>query len=223
VKRGLVLVEGQTEEQFVNHCLAPHLIDQGLALTATIVNTKRPVGRPHFKGGATSYGKVNRDLQLLLYDSDASVITTVLDYYALPSDFPGMADRPAGPPERRVGYVEAAWGAAVGDRRFVPHLTLHEFEAWIYADPARLEAWMFDDDPMVIPRIAEIAAEYASAEHIDDGVETAPSKRLRRLFRAYDKTVHGPLAVRAIGIDRIRATCSHFSAWLRQLETIAAA
>src|SRR4051812_14207958 len=106
MKRGLVLVEGQTEEQFVNDCLGPHLLARGLALTPTIVKTKRTVGGEHFKGGITSYGHVRRDLGFLLRDTGASVITSVLDYYALPMSFPGMLDRPAGSPGDRVVHVE---------------------------------------------------------------------------------------------------------------------
>lgn len=59
MKRGLVLVEGQTEERFVNDCLAPYLLAQGLILERpTIVTTKRVVGGPQFKGGVRSYSKV---------------------------------------------------------------------------------------------------------------------------------------------------------------------
>ena len=223
MKRGLVLVEGQTEERFVNECLGPYFATQGLFLIATIVKTKRVVGAPHFEGGVASYGQVRRDLGLLLRDSDASVITTLLDYYALPSDFPGMRDRPDGSPTQRVAHVETAWAAAVADRRFVPHLALHEFEAWVYADPSRLEPWMFDDDATVIPRIAAIATAHPTPEDIDEGPTSAPSKRLRNVFAAYQKTMHGPLAVSAIGIDGIRAKCPHFAAWLQRLEILAAA
>jgi hypothetical protein len=51
-----------------------------------------------------------------------------------------------------VEHVETAWAAAVGDRRFVPHLVLHEFETWVYADPSKLEPFMFDDDPGSLKR-----------------------------------------------------------------------
>ncbi|HEX3474166.1 MAG TPA: DUF4276 family protein [Kofleriaceae bacterium] len=224
MKRGLVLVEGQTEERFVNECLAPYLLDKGLILERpTIVATKRVAGGPSFKGGISSYGQVQRDLQPLLHDGHASVITTVLDYYALPKDFPGMHSRLAGSPRSRVEHVEAAWAAAVADRRFVPHLALHEFEAWVYADRSKLEPFMFDDDPGVIEAIARIAAGHPTPEDIDDGPMTAPSKRLRDVFAAYQKPLHGPLAVVAIGIDRIRAVCPHFHHWLTRVETLASA
>jgi len=145
----------------------------------------------------------------------------VIDYYALPMDFPGMRDRPPGTPRSRVEHVEAAWATAVGDRRFVPHLALHEFETWVYADPSRLEPFMSDDDPAVIDAIAKIAAAHAAPEDIDDGPMTAPSKRLRNVFAAYQKALHGPLAVAAIGLDRIRAECPHFHQWIGRLEALA--
>jgi Domain of unknown function (DUF4276) len=201
MKRGLVLVEGQTEERFVGECLGPYLAAKGLG----------------------SYSQVRRELGFLLHDTGASVITTLLDYYALPPEFPGMADRSARSPKDRFMHVEAAWAASVGDTRFVPHLALHEFEAWVYAAPACLEPWMFDDDVTIIAAIAAVASVHSTPEDIDEGRETAPSKRLRSAFAGYQKTLHGPLAVTAIGIDRIRAVCPHFARWLDHLEAIAAA
>ena len=82
-----MLVEGQTEERFVNECLGRYFATHGLFLIATVVKTKRVVGAAHFEGGVTSYGQVRRDLGLLLRDSDASIITTLLDYYAVPRTF----------------------------------------------------------------------------------------------------------------------------------------
>lgn len=221
MKRGLVLVEGQTEERFVNDCLAPYLLPRGLALERpTVVTTKRVVGGPHAKGGVTSFAKVQRDLERLLRDSHTSVITTLFDYYALPMDFPGMQSRPAGAPRIRVEHVERAWARVVDDPRFVPHLVLHELEAWVYADPSRLEPYMFDDDAGIVAAIARIAANHTSPEDIDDGPSTAPSKRLFDAFAAYQKLLHGPTAIAAIGIDRIRATCPHVHDWLVRIEAL---
>lgn len=223
MKRGLVLVEGQAEERFVTECLAPYFLAKGLVLATTIVKTKRAVGGPHFKGGVLNYGQVRRDAGLLLRDTNAVLITTLLDYYALPKDFPGMSDRPAGSSRDRIEHVEAAWATAVEDTRFLPHLVLHEFEAWVYAAPACLEPWMFDDDVNVIAAITAVAAAHRTPEDIDEGAQTAPSKRLFGAFEAYQKTVHGPLALLAIGIERIRAACPHFARWVERLEAICAA
>ena len=222
MKRGLVLVEGQSEERVVNECLGPYMQERGLVLTPTIVKTKRVVGGPDFKGGVASYAQIRRDLGFLLHDTGASVITTLLDYYAVPDDFPGMTDRPPRSANARVTHVEAVWASSVGDRRFVPHLALHELEAWVFADPSRLESWMFDDDAAIIAAIAQVAAAHGTPEDINEGQHTAPSKRLRNAFSAYQKTLHGPLAIAAIGIDRICAVCPHFARWLDALEAIAA-
>ena len=223
MKRGLVLVEGQTEERFVNECLNPYLWPRGLSLTSTIVTTKRVVGRASFKGGALRFGQVQGDLVRLLHDTGAAVITTMFDYYALPQDFPGWRDRPAGSARSRVEHVESAWAATTGDRRFVPHLVLHELEAWVYAAPSRLEPWMFDGDDQVVAAIAAIAAAHRTPEDIDEGPETAPARRLRDVFSAYQKTLHGPLAISAIGIELVREACPHFAAWLERVETLASA
>src|ERR1700761_150987 len=109
MKRGLVLVEGQTEERFVTECLAPYFLDRGLGLTPKILTTKRVVGAPNHKGGIRSFEQVQRDLHLLCGDSHASLITTVIDYYALPDDFPSMANRPTSTPRARVEHVERVW------------------------------------------------------------------------------------------------------------------
>lgn len=81
---------------------------------------------------------------------------------------------------------------------------------------------MFDDDAGVVEAIARIAGAHQTPEDIDDGPMTAPSKRLLDIFGPYQKTLHGPLTVSAIGIDRIRAVCPHFHRWLTRIEAIAA-
>lgn len=223
IRRALILVEGHTEERFVTQCLSPYLLARGLAIRATIVNSKRVVDGPSYKGGVDNYDKVHNHLQLLFRDTNAVVITTLFDYYRLPTNFPGMSDRPPGSARSRCEFVEASWATRVHERRFVPHVVLHELEAWVYVDPSSLDPKMFDDNADVVKAIADTAKAYASPEDINEGPQTAPSKRLKKAWGAYQKTIHGPRAITAIGIDRIRATCGHFDRWLSRLEDIAMA
>ena len=88
--RVLILVEGQTEERFIKSILQPHLSAFGVHVEPKIVTTKRVKSGPDFKGGITNFGKVENDIRLLLGDTNAALITTMLDYYGLPSDFPGQ-------------------------------------------------------------------------------------------------------------------------------------
>ncbi|MBA2497704.1 MAG: DUF4276 family protein [Acidimicrobiia bacterium] len=90
MKRLHVLVEGQTEEVFVRDVLAPHLQEFGTFTTAIIVATKRVRAGGKCRGGVTSWTQVERQLRLLLGDSDVVGVTTMLDLYGLPSGWPGL-------------------------------------------------------------------------------------------------------------------------------------
>jgi hypothetical protein len=99
-----------------------HFAGADAYVTWSILTTKRPAGGPAFKGGVSTWPKLERELRLLLRDSSIAVLTTLLDYYAFPAEAPGMADRPHGSPHERVRHVESALAKAVDDARFVPHL-----------------------------------------------------------------------------------------------------
>jgi len=88
--RVLALVEGQTEETFVRDVLAEHLRASGVYLTPVLVCTKRVKSGIKFKGGVSQYEKVRQELSLLLRDRSAVAVTTMLDYYGLPRNFPGF-------------------------------------------------------------------------------------------------------------------------------------
>jgi hypothetical protein len=100
---------------------------------------------------------------------------------------------------------------------------LHELDAWVFADPARLAPNMFNDDETAVAAIAAIARKHATPEDIDDGPGTAPSKRLERAFPPYKKTVHGVEVLKAIGIEGICRVCPHAAAWLDQMIAVAQA
>jgi len=56
---------------------------------------------------------------------------------------------------------------------------------------------------------------------IDEGDQTAPSKRLKGIFPIYEKVADGPLIVMEIGLPPLRETCSHFDEWITWLEQVA--
>jgi hypothetical protein len=59
-------------------------------------------------------------------------------------------------------------------------------------------------------------------EHINDGYETKPSKRLENLLNPkYQKTRHGPLAAQRITLETIERECVHFKAWMDSLRALA--
>lgn len=221
IKRALLLVEGQTEERFVKDVLAPEFYGRQCYLVPTLLVTKLVKNGPNFKGGVTNFAKFERDALRLLNDASGALVTTLLDYYGLPTDFPGMADRPAGTPLQRVSHVEAALSAHFGrPANFVPFLALHEYEAWLFASETELPRVMTDPDRQ--PDFATICRSFDTPEAINDQPALAPSKRIAALFPSYRKTLHGPNAVARIGLPQIRRCCQHFDGWMTRLEAFAA-
>ena len=218
MKKVLILVEGQTEETVVRDVLSPYLGSTGVHLEPIILKTKREKWGTTFKGGIRSFDQVRRDLLPLLGDTSAAAVTTLIDYYGLPQDFPGMDSRPAGDPYARIRHVESAFANSIAHPRFVPHLTLHELEAWVFVDPKKC-AWVFSGSD-VPGQLDGIRAASGGAEKIDENPDTAPSKRILDLAEDYQKALHGPMAIGAIGIDVVRTACPHADDWLRRIEKL---
>jgi len=216
-----MVVEGQTEETFVNRVLADHLGQFNVVTDVHCVTTSRRRGRIS-RGGLVRYHYVKRDLELWMKeDRNADAyFTTMLDVYALPEDFPGLPEaRKLNDPYARVATLEQAFANNISHYRFIPYLQLHEFEALLFADPSQLNA-RFNEHEDKIRNLLSLRAQFASPEHIDDGQETAPSKRIIREIPDYAgaKVSAGPLIAQKIGLVTIRQHCRHFDEWLKKLE-----
>ncbi len=214
-----VLVEGQTEEAFVGRVLRPHLDGFGVFPTPVIAVTRRVDTGPNFRGGLSSWGKADGDIRRLCGDTSVVAITTMLDYYGLPVDAPGMTDRPSpATAEARILHVEGAIDVAISDARFRCFLAKHEFEALLYADPGRCGTYLQD---AALERAMRSAVKHCGEpEMVNDDPQTAPSKRIVRACPGYVKTLHGPALVEDIGLAAIRGACPHFAGWLGWLESL---
>lgn len=212
-----ILVEGQTEEALVRDVFEPHLAAHGWFVTYSIVKTKRPAGTAAHKGGVTGWRQLEREIRLLLHDSSIGVFTTMFDYYGFPLAAPGMQERPATTPVDCVRHVERALRQHFADPRLVPHLVLHETEAWVYAACAELGE-VLGDKAVAMQMLKDVATS-GGPELINDGPNTAPSKRLERHSPGYVKTIDGPLAIAELGLDGLRSQCPHLGEWLRGLES----
>lgn len=217
MRKVLVLVEGQTEEKFVKEVLNPHLNNYAKYLIPTIVNTKITKSGPNFKGGIGSYGKVKRDLLRLLGDTSALCVTTMLDLYGLPGEFPGRQDAPDAPYDK-VQHIENAFRQDIDHPRFLENLTLHEFEGLLFTSPAEIARALYDPDKEL--ELAKIRASFKTPEEINDNPKTAPSKRLEGIFPIYNKPFYGIVISKRIGLNAICAECPHFHQWVSRLENL---
>lgn len=213
MNRLYLLVEGQTEEAFVNELLVPYYARQGLYLIPIIVSTS-----PGHKGGVVSYAKIKPQIEKLCKQDAGAHVSTLFDLYALPADFPGKTHDgyPAnGSGQQKAEFLEAALAQEIDQRNFIPNLLVHEFEALLFVRIEAFAEWT-DDDQVLEPLLAVRTT--TAPEDINDNPQTAPSKRILAAVPAYQKTVHGPLIACDIGLDAIRDACPHFAAWLGKIE-----
>jgi hypothetical protein len=225
--RVLIQVEGPTEETFVNEVLAPHLYGRGyLQVSARIVGNSRL--REH-RGGIKAWSAVRVDILNHLKGDPGSLITTMVDYYALPQTkgkaWPGRKEASDLPFAQKASTVEDALladirqklGAGIHPVKFIPFVMMHEFEGMLFSDCNAFSHGIYR--PELASEFQKIRDQFASPEEINDSPETAPSKRVEGLVPGYEKPLLGTLAVLEIGLDAIRAECPHFNSWLTQLET----
>ena len=69
--------------------------------------------------------------------------------------------------------------------------------------------------------ISELRGEvskFSTPEHVNNSEQTAPSKRIKRIFGAYQKTTDGMNVANAVGIETMIKRCPHFADWIRKLE-----
>lgn len=217
------IVEGQTEERFVNTVLSDHLADLSIIAVAHCVTTRRERRAPHIKyrGGLTTFRHARDDIRRWVReDGGASArFTTMFDLYGLPTDFPRYADAEReSDPYARVEILEAALSEAIGDRRFIPYIQLHEFETLLFADPKKLDT-QFPERVTEIQRLAETVTVLGDPELVNDGPTTAPSKRITAAIPEYGsrKASAGPIIAAKIGLPVLRSQCPHFSEWLDRL------
>ncbi len=223
------IVEGTTEQRFVNRVLAPVLAGCDVFIDVHLISTGRRHGQT-FRGGFVSYSHLAADLvRWMSQDSgEESWFTTMVDFYRLPMDFPGRANMPSHLPAReRVGRLQDAFAEDIArrlgerpvGRRFVPYIQLHEFEALLFSDPSAFVA-AHRDAQRAIAALAGIRSDVATPEDIDEGQNTAPSKRILKEIEEYDKPTSGPLIAERIGIDRMKQECPHFRAWIGRLAAL---
>ncbi|MDN5850689.1 MAG: DUF4276 family protein [Nitrococcus sp.] len=207
--RLLMLVEGQSEEIFVKHTLAPHLAQRGVYVQPPIVLwTKRIPSGGGFRGGVSSWNQILRSLRPLTDDSDAWV-STLLDFYGFPEDLPGYQEAlGAGHSRDKVAALQERFAAVIEHQRFIPFLALHEFEAWLFSAPDTVEAHF--GKIHLADKLRNAVQEAGAPEQINHGATTHPKAQLHSLVGGYKETSDGPTLLEKIGLATVRAACPHF-------------
>jgi hypothetical protein len=218
-----LFAEGQTEQTFANQVLGPQLLKSGVFLDHVVLIAHAKKRSKVHRGGGRTYAPMKNDIVRFLRQDKARDVffTTMIDLYAISAQFPGLkaAEKLRHLPEKRVEFLEQSFAKDIGDPRFLPYIQLHEFEAYLFSDPAWF-GYFYDHQEKQIAELKTLADAYATPELIDDGQHSAPSKRIIAQLPDYEdaKVAIGPQVAELIGLDAIRAKCPHFHAWLSRLE-----
>lgn len=201
-----IVVEGQTEEAFVNQVLLNHL------LSVDVLPTPFLIGR---RGGNVTVNRLAVDMATSFWNFD--YVTSLVDYY-------GFRDRgKGGPDELQVRISEAVdslikrnWNKS----RVFPYVQRHEFESLLFADVHAFSRLSKTSDIM-LQELTRIRSHFPTPEDINDSRDSTPSRRIVAVIPRYSKGVDGLELATTIGLDKMRTECPRFGAWLDHLETLA--
>ncbi|QMV16753.1 DUF4276 family protein [Vibrio spartinae] len=214
----VAIVEGRTEQVFVERVLAPYLSYKNISIRAT------QISKSGQKGGDVKFSRAERDIGRFLKQRPDIYVTQFFDYYGL-KEWPDL-DSITTQDHTEIAQLlnEAARGQIVNrygnyraDSRFIPYMAMHEFEALLFSD----EAILADELGVGVENITAILTECKEPEKINNSRETAPSKRLAQLKGAgkFKKAIDGISIADRIGVETMRQRCPLFNEWLNQLES----
>ena len=163
-----IICEGPTEVRIIKNVLAPILGEQQLFLHPVTIGGQRS------KGGNVTFDRLYRNIRRQLYNNRQSYCSTLVDFYGLDSDFPGLevASTKTSLSSRAEAVVEglvAALSRMIDEEpllRFIPYIQMHEIEALMFSDPA-----IFADAigrPALGEDFAAIRQKFETPEHIDN-------------------------------------------------------
>lgn len=209
--RLVFIVEGDAEQQFVNRHLVDYLSRKvpGVEMHAQKITTNRRLNK---KGGNVSYAFFQNELKRTAAQGNV-LITTMLDFFRLPNDFPGYSTD-----VQKINVMEDDIRrnclGIISPDFFLPYIQKHEFEALLFANLSGFRTVLEDKEMKQVKKITE---KFGSPEDINGGPETAPSKRLLAIFD-YQKVADSTLVMSNVNIDNLRKLCPRFDEWVGRLE-----
>lgn len=125
----IAIVEGKTEQVFIEKVLAPYLAFKNIFISATQIT------KPGQKGGDVRFVRAKQDIGNHLKQRGNTFVTTFIDYYGT-KEWPGLDSlAPALEPAQISHHlhqatkeaVNALFGNTRSEERFIPYIAMHEF------------------------------------------------------------------------------------------------
>jgi len=201
MKRLIIICEGETEVEFCRKILYPYFLEKQITVLSRNIT------------GIKKWRSLKRLIEHTLKSEKSAFLTTLIDYYGLPSDYPNFRTND-------VAEIENGMKEEIDNHRFIPYIQLHEFEGLIFNNIAVFYNVFSEKDLVGKDELTSIFQEFPNPEMINNSVENAPSKRLKRIIPRYDKVVSGNNLAEKIGLQNIRNKCPRFNAWIEKIEKI---
>lgn len=214
----VVIVEGRTEEIFIKKLLGEYLADRKIYMIP-IQMTK-----PGQKGGDVRFNRVIKDISLHIKQRNDTYISLLFDYYGV-KEWPGLEEaKRKKEPQDIAKVINDATQHAVNNKlskyhsskRFVPNVSIHEFESLLFSEPNILARVL----NVNLSETKSIVDQFSNPEMINNARDTAPSKRLESLNSHFKKTITGINIAQEIGIELMRSKCHVFNKWIDRLENL---
>ncbi len=203
------IVEGPTEEGFYKNILQEYVATKH-NFTVVIVPTKKNYYSRTHKGGTITFDScVDVCRRFLRQASHADKVILTLDFYALHNSFFTDEIHQISQLDSKIDALEQRLMNEIGNSRFIFHLQLHEYEAWLFSNTQAVAEHF---DGIGENDLIQILNKFNNnPELINDNRTTAPSKRILNIYPQYGKTSDGITLMKKIGIPTIRKACHHFN------------
>lgn len=214
MKRLLIICEGPTEQAFCQDLLQGHLFSKGILLDAPTIK--------HSNGGIVAWDTLKKQIVRHLNENNCFV-SLFVDYYRIRDSykFPGwMASKGINNIYDKMHFLfeQMSLDMDVSLRqRFIPYIQLHEFEGLLFSDISVFPN-NFTKEELDFQLLQDAVTDFHTPEEINNSPATAPSERLKKAIKGYDKVVYGACLASDIGLNTIREKCILFDEWIRRLE-----
>ena len=138
MKRLIIIVEGQTEKEFVENSLRKFFNSKGIFdVRAIMIQTSK--GN---KGGFVNYDHLKNDITNLLKSEKNILVSMFVDFFRIPTSFPNFElSISKSITDAKIEVLLEGISKDINDTRFIPYIQKHEFEALLFSSNEGFSNW----------------------------------------------------------------------------------
>ncbi len=218
MKRLIIICEGQTEQEFCKDVLAPYFILKNIQIQAPLIKKS--------KGGIVKWTVLKKEIENYLKQNNNVFVTLLIDYYGINEKhkFPYWDEANKIPDKQlRLKRIKEEMQKDINNsfnKRFIPYIQIHEFEGLLFCNKEIFDKNFEKNEFSDYKYLTETIKTFPNPEDINNGNDTAPSKRLDRIIKGYDKIIYGSMIAQEIGLKAIREKAPGFNNWIKTIENI---